>query len=67
MILRAGQELLGTTTGRRHPGDKETWWWNVEVKDEIRAKKEANKRWEAQGGRKRDTSKGKQTRRQRKK
>ena len=28
------------TTGRIPPGDKETWWWNDEVKDAIRAKKE---------------------------
>ena len=36
------------STGRRPPGDKETWWWNDEVKDAIRAKKEANK-WETSG------------------
>ena len=27
-ILRVGQEVLGMTTGRRPPGDKDTWWWN---------------------------------------
>ena len=27
-VLRVGQEVLGMTTGRRPPGDKETWWWN---------------------------------------
>ena len=26
VIVRAGQEVLGMTTGRRPPGDKETWW-----------------------------------------
>ena len=36
--------VLGMTTGRRPPGDKETWWWNDEVKDAIRAKKEAKKK-----------------------
>ena len=36
-------------TGRRPPGDKETWWWNDEVKDAIRAKKEAKKKWGASG------------------
>ena len=25
-ILRVGQEVLGMTTGRRTPGDNETWW-----------------------------------------
>ena len=66
MILRAGQEVLGMTTGRRLPGDKETWWWNDEVKDAIRAKKETKKKWEASGRQEeRETSIGKQTRRQR--
>ena len=49
VILRAGQEVLGMSTGRRPPGDKETWWWNDDVKDAIRAKKEANKKWETSG------------------
>ena len=39
--LRAGQQVLGVSTGRIPSGDKETWWWNDEVKDAIRAKKEA--------------------------
>ena len=49
VIVRAGQEVLGMTTGRRPPGDKETWWWNDEVNDAIRAKKEAKKKWDAPG------------------
>ena len=49
VILRAGQEVLGMTTGRRPPGDKDTWWWNDGVKDAIRAKKEAMKKWDASG------------------
>ena len=28
VIVRAGREVLGMTTGRRPPEDKETWWWN---------------------------------------
>ena len=40
---------LGVTTGRRPPGDKETWWWHDGVKDAIRAKKEAKKKWDASG------------------
>ena len=52
------------TTGRRPPGDKETWWW----KGAIRAKKEAKKKCDAPGRQdERETSIGKQTRRQRKK
>ena len=70
MILRAGQEVLGTSKGRIPPGDKETWWWNDEVKDAIRANKEAKEKWETPGRqeeRERETSIDKQTRRQRKK
>ena len=42
-ILRVGQEVLGMTTGRRPPGDKETWWWNDKVQEVIKAKKVAKK------------------------
>ena len=45
-ILRVGQEVLGMTTGRRPPGDKETWWWNDKVQEVIKAKKVAKKIWE---------------------
>ena len=43
-ILRAGQEVPGMSTGRRHPWDKETWWWNDDMKDAVRAKKQAKKK-----------------------
>ena len=46
-ILRVGQEVLGMTTGRRPPGDKETWWWNDKVQEVIKAKKVAKKIWDA--------------------
>ena len=49
MILKAGQEVLGMSTGRRPPGDRESWWWNEEVKEAIRAKKEAKKKWATSG------------------
>ena len=49
VLLRAGQEVLGMTTGRIPPGDKETWWRNDEVKDAIRAKTAAKKKWDASG------------------
>ena len=45
MILRVGQEVLGMTTGRRPPGDKETWLWNDNVQEVIKAKKVATKIW----------------------
>ena len=37
------------TTRRRPPGDKEIWWWNDEVKDAIRAKKDVKKKCDASG------------------
>ena len=49
VILIAGQEVLGMTTARRLPGDKETWWWNDEAKDATRVKKEVKKKWETPG------------------
>ena len=42
-ILRVGEEVLGMTTGRRPPGDKETWWWNYNVQEVIEDKKVAKK------------------------
>ena len=46
MILRAGQEVIGMSTGRIPPGDNETWCWNQEMKDAIRVRKQAKKKWE---------------------
>ena len=66
LILRVGQEVLGMSTGKRAPGDKETRWWNDEVKDTIKAKKESKKKWETSGRQDREISVCKQTRRQRK-
>ena len=37
------------STGRRPAGDKVTQWLSEEVKDAIRAKKEAKKKWETSG------------------
>ena len=45
-ILRVGQEVLGMTTGRRPPGDKETWWLNDKGQEVIKAKKVAKNIWE---------------------
>ena len=49
VILRAGQEVLGISTGRIPHGGNETWCWNEEVKDAIRVRKEAKKKWETPG------------------
>ena len=37
VITRAEQGVLGVSTGRTPPGDKETWWCTDEVKDAMRA------------------------------
>ena len=43
VVLRVGQDVLSITAGRRHPGDKEAWWWNAKVQEVIQANKEARK------------------------
>ena len=53
------------TTGRRPPGDKETWWWN-DKGEVIEAKKVAKKIWEHHEGKRTNKFTGRQTRRQRK-
>lgn len=44
-----GEEVLGKTSGKGAPKDKETWWWNEEVQRAIKKKKEAKKRWDVSG------------------
>ena len=61
--LRVGQELLRMTTGRRPPGDKETWWWNDKMHEVITAKKEAMKVRETSEGKRTEIATGRQTRR----
>ena len=65
VILKAGQKVLGMSTGRRPPGDKESWWWNEEVKEAIRAKKEAKRKWATSGRQEKGIAIGRQTRRKR--
>lgn len=45
-IKKAGKEILGVTSGKGPPPDKETWWWSDEVRQVIKRKKEARKSWE---------------------
>ncbi|KAK3562145.1 hypothetical protein QTP86_030147, partial [Hemibagrus guttatus] len=40
-----GRKVLGVSSGRRKE-DKETWWWNGEVKDSIQRKSLAKKKWD---------------------
>ena len=44
-ILRAGKEILGESSGKLWE-NKETWWFNEEVRQKVQAKKIAKKRWE---------------------
>ena len=56
-----GHEVLSITTGRRSPGDKETWWWwNDKVREVIhlRLRKRQGRCGKHQEGRKVDISTG---------
>ncbi|XP_046993968.1 uncharacterized protein LOC124606052 [Schistocerca americana] len=41
LITKAGKDVLGVTTGKGPPEDKEAWWWNEEVQKVIKVKKDA--------------------------
>ncbi|KAL1454893.1 hypothetical protein WDU94_009023 [Cyamophila willieti] len=45
-IIGVGETVLGKTSGKGRPKDKETWWWNEEVAKCIKEKKEAKKKWD---------------------
>ncbi|KAK3513802.1 hypothetical protein QTP70_028880 [Hemibagrus guttatus] len=45
MIRETGRKVLGVSSGRRKE-DKETWWWNEEVQDNIQRKRLAKKKWD---------------------
>ena len=42
---KIAETVLGVTFGKRK-GDRETWWWNEEVQESIKEKKEAKKAWD---------------------
>ena len=42
MLRKTAETVLGVTFGKRK-GDRETWWWNDEVQNSIKEKKEAKK------------------------
>ena len=46
-VREAGRKVLGITA-RQRKEDKETWWWDEEVQESIRKKREAKKRWDMQ-------------------
>lgn len=36
IITEVGESVLGKTSGKSPPKDKETWWWSKEVKDAVK-------------------------------
>ena len=47
--MRAAEEVCGATKGGK-PLERETWWWNEEVQESLRRKKDAFTKWQMQGG-----------------
>ena len=45
MLRKVGEKVLGMTSGK-WKNRKETWWWNEEVQESIKEKKEAKKTWD---------------------
>ena len=42
------QKRCGATKGGKHL-ERKTWWWNEEVQESLRRKKDAFKKWQMQG------------------
>ena len=49
VVMGAAEEICGATKGGKHV-ERETWWWNEEVQESLRRKKDAFKKWQIQGG-----------------
>ena len=45
MLRKSAETVLGVTFGKQKE-DRETWWWNEEVQENIKEKKEAKKAWD---------------------
>ena len=45
MQRKTTETVLRVTFGKRK-GDRKTWWWNEEVQESIKEKKEAKKAWD---------------------
>ena len=46
IMREAAEEILGKTSGKKAPVDKETWWWNKEVQSSVNRKKAFKKLWD---------------------
>ncbi|XP_008486018.1 craniofacial development protein 2-like, partial [Diaphorina citri] len=49
VIRKTGEEILGKTSGKGVPEDKEVWWWNSEVQEVVRTKKIKKRNWDLSG------------------
>ena len=47
VVRETARKVLGVTSGQRKE-DKETWWWNEEVQENIQRKRLAKKKWDSQ-------------------
>ena len=45
MLRKTAETVLGVTFGKRE-GDRETWWWNEEVQESKKEKKDTKKAWD---------------------
>ena len=45
MLRKTAKTVLGMTLGKRK-GDREIWWWNEKVQENIKEKKEEKKAWD---------------------
>ncbi|KAI5735640.1 hypothetical protein M8J77_020866 [Diaphorina citri] len=46
VIKQVAVNILGKTSGKSPPNDKESWWWNGEVQKAIKEKKDAKKMYD---------------------
>ncbi|KAI5728568.1 hypothetical protein M8J77_018083 [Diaphorina citri] len=46
VIKEEAVNVLGKTSGKGAPNDKESWWWNAEVQKAIKEKKETKKKYD---------------------
>uniref|UniRef100_A0A8D8YAF2 Craniofacial development protein 2 n=3 Tax=Cacopsylla melanoneura TaxID=428564 RepID=A0A8D8YAF2_9HEMI len=49
IIKRVGVKVMGMTSGKGAPENKESWWWNEEVQGMVKLKKVAWKKWDISG------------------